>query len=164
MRLYLPATLDELDALRGGRLDLQPRRAHAATPALVRALADEGVEDLEEVEYLAQMFAADDSLVTIAGAPSVPWLRLVLSVDVPDGAVGPVSGGRDSADDEPPLSAVEIREAVTGVLVVCAHVDEPEAATDVQAVMAGDEAAMERLTERDLLWYDTSELGSIPRS
>ena len=47
--------------------------------------------------------------------------------------------------------------------IVCVHVDEPGAAPDVVLAAGGDEAAVERLDERDLLWYDATELGSIPR-
>lgn len=163
MRLYLPATLDELDALTGATVTVEPRRAHAATPALVAALAEEDVDDIEEVEFAAQLAAADDSVVLIAGRPSVPWLRVVLSVDVPEAAVSAATPEDDEDPQDIPLSAVQVTERVTGVRVVCAHVDEPEAAGDVQAVLGGDEDAMERLADRDLLWYDASELGSIPR-
>ncbi|MBI9116040.1 DUF6912 family protein [Sanguibacter suaedae] len=160
MRLYVPATLDELDTLTSGRITLGPRRAHAATPALVAALAEEDVDDVEEVEFVAQLAAADDSLVAIAANPSVPWLRLVLSVDVPDAhvTVPPV----DATADDASYSAVEITAEVT-VAVVCAHVDEPDAAGDVQAALSGDDEAIERLADRDLLWYDTTELSSVPR-
>lgn len=158
MRLYVPVTLAEIDALTTPSITLAPRRAHAATPALVAELRDEGVEDLEEVEYVAQLSAADDSLLLIAADPAVPWLRAVLSVDVPDSAVRPA----EALDvDDTVLSAVDLVEPVT-VLVVCAHVDEPAAAADIQAVIGGDDDAIERLADRDLLWYDATELGAIP--
>lgn len=160
MRLYVPSTLAELDALTTATMTLSPRRAHAATPALVAELADEEIDDLEEVEYVAQLAAADDSLVAIASSPSVPWLRVVISVDVPDSAVRPVPAGED--DDLAP-SAVEIATQVTGVKIVCVHVDEPEAAADIEAVMGGDDDAIERLADRDLLWYDATEIAAIPR-
>ena len=50
-----------------------------------------------------------------------------------------------------------------GVKIVCVHVDEPDAAADIEAVMGGDDDAIERLADRDLLWYDATEIGSIPR-
>ena len=162
MRLYVPSTLAELDALSSATMTLEPRRAHAATPALVAELADEGVEDLEEVEYVAQLAAADDSLVAIAAGPAVPWLRVVISVDVPDAVVRPVLEG-DGDDDDLAPSTVEITERVPGVKIVCVHVDEPDAAADIEAVMGGDDDAIERLADRDLLWYDATEIGSIPR-
>ena len=166
MRLYVPSTLAELDALTTTTITLEPRRAHTATPALVAELADEGIDDLEEVEYLAQLAAADDSLVAIASAPDVPWLRVVISVDVPDAVVRPLLAGggtNDSDDDDLAPSAVEITERVPGVKIVCVHVDEPDAAADIEAVMGGDDDAIERLADRDLLWYDATELAAIPR-
>lgn len=162
MRLYVPSTLAELDALTSTTITLAPRRAHAATPALVAELADEGIDDLEEVEYVAQLAAADDSLVAIASGPAVPWLRVVISVDVPDAVVRPLLAG-DGDDDDVAPSAVETTEPVSGVKIVCVHVDEPDAAADIEAVMGGDDDAIERLADRDLLWYDATELASIPR-
>lgn len=160
MRLYVPSTLAELDALTTATITLSARRAHAATPALVAELAEEGIDDLEEVEYVAQLAAADDSLVAIAAGPSVPWLRVVISVDVPDASVRALPAADD--DDLAP-SAVEITEQVTGVKIVCVHVDEPAAAADIEAVMGGDDDAIERLADRDLLWYDATEIAAIPR-
>jgi len=161
MRLYVPVTLAEIDALTGPTMTLETRGAHAATPALVAELAGEGVDDLEEVEYVAQLAAADDSLVLVAADPAVPWLRAVVSVDVPDSSVRPVGPAAD--DDDVASSAVTVEGPLTGVRIVCAHVDEPEAASDIQAVMGGDDDAIERLADRDLLWYDATEISSIPR-
>lgn len=156
MRIYLPATLDELDPADGGSVSgpFAPRRAHAVTPALRAALPE---EDEEGLEFAAQLAAADDSLLRVAARPGVPDLRIVLAADVPDAAVTPAT----SADDAP--SGVDVAVEVTLREVACAHVDEPEAAVDVRAALTGDEDAVERLAERDLLWYDVSELGAIPR-
>ena len=151
MRIYLPASLDQLDPAAG---PFTARRAHAVTPAL-RALFPD--EDDEGLEFAAQLAAADDSLELLATRPDVPQLRLVVSVDVPDAAIQPVT------DDEDVPSAVELVSAVEQADVICAHVDEPGAAPDVVLAAGGDEAAVDRLDERDLLWYDASELASIPR-
>lgn len=160
MRIYVPATFGELpsvsitrDGL--GSLDLHPRAAHAVTAALESALAD---EDSEGLEYSALLAAADDDLALIAADEAAPRLRLVLTLEVPDAAVVPSTG--DVTVLTP--SAVDVAREVPGAVVVCAHVDEPEAAPDVAATIAGDDAAAERLVERDLLWYDASELGEIP--
>lgn len=163
MRLYVPVTLAEIDALTGPTMTLESRGAHAATPALVAELAAEGVDDLEEVEYVAQLAAADDSLVLVAADPAVPWLRAVVSVDVPDASVRSVTAQAGDDADDVASSAVMIEGPLAGVRVVCAHVDEPEAASDIQAVMGGDDDAIERLADRDLLWYDATEISSIPR-
>lgn len=162
MRLYVPATLSELETVSGGKIDFQPRRAHAATAALIAEMAELEVTDLEEVEYAAQLCAADDSLMLIASNPQESWQRMVISVDLPDNVVTPAKG-TDEDGTEFPASAVDITEAVRHVPIVCVHVDEPEAATSIQGVLEGDEQAMEDLSEADLLWYDVTELHQIPR-
>lgn len=151
MRIYLPASLDELDPAAG---PLEPRRVHAVTPALRAMFPD---EDDEGLEFAAQLAAADDSLERLGVRPDAPQLRVVVSVDVPDAAVLEVV-----ADDDVP-SAVELTRAVPQSDVICVHVDEPGAASDVVLAAGGDEAAVDRLDERDLLWYDASEVGDIPR-
>ncbi|MDQ0426558.1 DUF6912 family protein [Cellulomonas iranensis] len=150
MRVYLPVTLDELQ--HGSPVLLTPRVAHAVTPQLRATWPD---EDEEGWEYAAQAGAADDSLVRVAGSPDAPPLRVVVAADVPDAAVRALT-------DPPVPSAVELTAAVDLAAVVSVHVDEPEAAADVRAVVDGDEAAIERLEERDLLWYDVSEVADIP--
>lgn len=161
MRIYLPATLELLVGARsgaGGRttLDLEPARAHMVTAALAAALAD---EDEEGLEYAAHLAAADDALTELARRPHAPRLRLVLTLEVPDDVVVDAAG--DAAILTP--SAVDLVAPVTGAALVCAHVDEPDAAADVVATLAGDDAALERLVERDLLWYDATEVADIPR-
>jgi hypothetical protein len=155
VRIYLPVTLLDVDAAGAaptGTPTLAARRAHAVTPAL-RELFPE--EDDEGLEYAAQLAAADDSLELLGAAADAPRLRVVLSADVDAGAVSVL-------DDEIP-SAVEVTTPVAWTAVVCAHVDEPDAAPDVVEALTGDEDAVERLDERDLLWYDATELATIPR-
>ena len=152
MRIYLPASLDQLDPAAG---PLTARRAHAVTPAL-RALFPD--EDDEGLEFAAQLAAADDSLELLATRPDAPQLRLVVSVDVPDAAIEPVHGRRGRAQ-RGRAGAAPVEQAD----VICVHVDEPGAAADVVLARRGDEAAVDRLDERDLLWYDASELADIPR-
>lgn len=159
MRLYLPATLDELDALRGGTPLAVPRRAHAVTPALVALLSD---EDEEGVEFAAQLMAADDALVLLAARPDAPDLRLVITVEVPDDAVRDGAPEGEGVDDEA-ASLTTLVDAVTLDDVVCAHVDEPAARDEVTRALDGDDAALDALAERDLLWYDATELDRIPR-
>ncbi|GAA4721074.1 hypothetical protein GCM10023216_07700 [Isoptericola chiayiensis] len=168
MRIYVPATLDELDAAtvtsHGARWDLPARRVHAVTPALEATLAD---EDDEGREYAAFLAAADDSLALVAGGGALP-ARVVVSLDVPDGAVTP--GAHPPAGEATAPSSVDAGPA-PDARVVAVHVDEPEAAEDVRAVLAvadgdDDEAladAVQRVTDRDLLWYDPTEIGQIPR-
>lgn len=187
MRIYVPATLDELDAIThtsgAARWTVAPRRVHAVTKDLEAGLPD---EDAEGLEYIALLNAADDSLALIAGRPDAAHQRVVITVEVPDEAVGPVAGTTASGsqdDDEPVASEIEVISTVENVAIVCVHVDELEAAGDIADVLAaadeesdaeattdvGAESetaldeALERVTDRDLLWYDWSEIRSIPR-
>jgi hypothetical protein len=151
VRIYLPATLDELDPHAPA---LTARRAHGVTAALRAALPD---EDDEALEFVAQLEAADLSLELLRRDPGAPRLRLVVSADVPDASVQAVE------DDDAPPSAIDVLGEVGAAQIVCFLVDEPIAADDVALAAAGDDAARERLEEADLLWYDASELGSLPR-
>jgi hypothetical protein len=151
VRIYLPVTLLDVDSAgTSGTVDVT--RAHAVTTAL-RELFPE--EDDEGLEYAAQLAAADDSLELVGDAPAAARLRVVLSADVDDAAV-------TALEDEVP-SAVSLTSPVPWPAVVCALVDEPAAADDVAAALTGDEEAVERLDDRDLLWYDATELHTIPR-
>ncbi|UZN01874.1 DUF6912 family protein [Cellulomonas sp. S1-8] len=150
MRVYLPVTLDELQ--HGSPVLLAPRVAHGVTPAL-RALWPD--EDDEGWEYAAQAGAADESVVLLAARPGAPRLRVVVAADVPEACV--------RALEAPPVpSALELVCGVDVSHVASVHVDEPAAVADVTAAAAGDEAALERLGDRDLLWYDVSEIEQIP--
>jgi len=161
VRLYLPATLDELDDLLRDRAPLAaPRRAHAVTTALVALLPE---EDEEGVEFAAQLMAADDALVLLASRPDAPGLRLVVTVEVPDDAVGEAVADDGGDVDDEPATLVTLTAPVTRAEVVCAHVDEPEARAEVARALDGDDAALDALAERDLLWYDATELDRIPR-
>ncbi|MDO8144179.1 hypothetical protein [Isoptericola sp. 178] len=164
MRIYVPATLDELDTAVVGsvtRWPVGPRGAHAVTRALAGELAD---ADDEGREYAAFLAAADDSLSLVAGRPGVPPVRVVVSVDVEQDVVGVDPEGASA-------SSVQLLRDVPDVPLAAVHVDEPTAADDVRAVLAAvdaddDEAlaeAVQRVTDRDLLWYDPSEVGQIPR-
>lgn len=182
MRIYVPATLDELDAVTHtpdtARWTVAPRSAHAVTKDLEATLPD---EDAEGLEYVAALNAADDSLALIAGRPDAPHQRVIVTVEVPDDAVGPASG--TPADDGLVASEVAVTTTVEGVAIVCVHVDEVAAAADIADVLAAaDEesdaeataqvweesetaldAALQRVTDRDLLWYDWSEIKDVPR-
>ncbi|ADG75208.1 conserved hypothetical protein [Cellulomonas flavigena DSM 20109] len=150
MRVYLPVTLAELQHV--SPVVLTPRVGHAVTPALRELWPD---EDDEGWEYAAQSAAADGSLLLLAADPTAPALRVVVAADVPDASVRLL-------DDAPVASAVEVSCEVGTSRMASVHVDEPAAAGDVAAAAGGDEAAIERLDERDLLWYDVTEIGEIP--
>lgn len=145
MRIYLPATPAELVARRG----LGARDVHGVTPALRAALPE---EDDEGWEFSAQLAAADASLALLA-APGAGRRRLVVSVDVPDAAVVPVPDGRPTS--------LRLDAPVIWLDVVCVHVDGAEARADIAAALHGDADAAARLGERDLLWYDVTELDAL---
>ncbi|GAA2725926.1 DUF6912 family protein [Cellulomonas aerilata] len=151
MRIYLPVTLLDVD-LAGTSGAVEVERAHAVTPALRELFPD---EDDEGLEYAAQLAAADDSLELLGRTADAPRLRAVLSADVDDAAV--------TVLDEDVPSVVALSAPVPWTAVVCALVDEPAAADDVVAALTQDEEAVERLDDRDLLWYDATELQTIPR-
>lgn len=153
VRIYLPATIDELEPVDGHRQLLAPRVVHTVTPALRRALPD---EDEESCEFAAHLSAADDSLLRIADRPDAPRQRLVITAVVPETSI-------ERGDGDTAPSAVRLTVAVPWDRVVCLHVDELEARADVTAALRGDEAAAARLSEADLLWYDVSEIDELPR-
>ncbi|GAB3161126.1 hypothetical protein GCM10027059_10530 [Myceligenerans halotolerans] len=168
MRIYVPATLDELDAVDAGRTStrwsLTPRLVHGVTKALAAELPD---EDSEAVEYAAFLDAAAASLALLAARPDAPPLRAVVTVEVPDDVLEPA----DAAGPDALASQLRLTDTVPGVPIVCVHADEPGAAPDVTAVRSAAEAddeealadAVQSVTDRDLLWYDRSEVGTIPR-
>lgn len=148
MRIYLPSTPSEL---RG--TGLPARLVHAVTPALRAALPD---EDEEGLEYAAQLLAADDSVELLAAAPGTSPRRVVVAADVPESLVTAV------ADPHAP-SVVELTTDIGWDDVACAHVDEADAERDVRSAADGDDDAGERLADRDLLWFDVSELPDLAR-
>ncbi|NTW38322.1 MAG: hypothetical protein HGA44_00305 [Cellulomonadaceae bacterium] len=152
MRIYLPSTLPELGSSKG----LSPRLAHAVTAALRLALPD---EDEEGLEYAAQLLAADDSLDRLDPATRAGRRRVVVAADVPEALIEAVD-----ADEAHLPSVVRVTSTIGWDDVACAHVDEVSAEVDVLAAAGGDEAALERLAERDMLWYDVTELGALSRS
>lgn len=148
MRIYLPSTVSELGAQAG----LTPRLVHAVTPALRAALPE---EDDEGLEYAAQLLAADDSLDRIE--PGKTGLRrVVVAADVPEAVVESLD-----ADEADAPSLVRLTVTVGWDDVACAHIDEAAAEKDVVAAVRGNEDAVDRLVERDLLWYDVTELGRL---
>ena len=99
MRVYLPSTIPALaDALAKGEISEPPLRAFAVTPALREAYAS---GDDEELEYVAMLAAARQSLWLLAADPDAPRRRVVLAADVADKEVS-----WQAHDDEPAAVAV----------------------------------------------------------
>src|SRR5215469_11465566 len=80
MRIYLPSTLPALaDVLREGTVGPAPVHGFAVTPALREAYAS---GDEEELEYIAMLAAARESLRLLRSDPVAPRRRVVLDADV----------------------------------------------------------------------------------
>jgi len=159
LRVYLPATLVTLANLRrDGQLAPPMVAGHAVTPAL-REWYAEG--DDEELEYVAFTRAAQGALRLLRDDPAAPRRRVVVSVDLPAGAV-------QRADQELGSSEVRLAAAVPLAAVAAIHVDAVDAESDVAAAAevvaeaaAGDPDAqftVDGAEDHELQWYDVSEL------
>ena len=164
MRVYLPATLSGLAGiLAKGEVGPTPLHAFAVTPALREAYAS---GDDEELEYVAMLGAARQSLRLLDADPDAARRRVVLAVDIPDADVSwkPL---QSSANDDEPAAAL-ITAAVPVTAVAAGHVDEPAAEADVAAAAdaiaaadAGDDDAsfaVDSAEAHELAWYATQEL------
>jgi len=161
MRVYLPATMSQLAALRDtGRLTVPPE-AHAVTPTL-REWYAEG--DEEELEYVAFTRAAQGALRLLRHDPKAPRRRVVVSADVPAGAL-------HGADQDLGSSLVGVDGAVPLDAVAAIHVDGVGAELDVAAAAevvdeaaAGDPDAqftVDGAEDHELEWYAPSELDQL---
>jgi hypothetical protein len=159
MRVYLPSTLPGLaDILVKGEAGPSPLPAFSVTPALREAYAS---GDDEELEYVAMLAAARQSLRLLADDEAAPRRRVVLAADVPVALVS-----WHAYDDDP--AAVLIGAAVPLTAVAAGHVDELSAVADVAAAAdavpaadAGDDDAsftVDSAEAHELAWYATQEL------
>jgi hypothetical protein len=162
MRVYLPSTLAGLArVLSAGQIGPAPMSGYAVTPAL-REWYAEG--DTEELEYAAMAAAARASLRLLAADPGAPPRRVVLAVEVPQGAVQYVRQDDDRA-------LVQVNAPILVRDIAAGHVDDEDAADDVRAAVkalpaadAGDEDALftvEGAEGHELMWYATQELGDL---
>jgi hypothetical protein len=156
MRVYLPLTLPALaDVLREGAVSPAPVQGFAVTPALREAYAS---GDEEELEYIAMLAAARESLRMLSADPGAPRRRVVLAADAEATWI--------AYDDEP--AAVVITSPVPLAAVASGHVDDPAAERDVAAAVvsiaaadAGDDDAgftVDGAEGHELAWYATQEL------
>jgi hypothetical protein len=160
MRVYVPLTLTTLPVvLAAGEIGPAPVTAYAVTPSLRESYAE---GNTEELEYVEMTHAAHASIRLLAADPTAPSQRLVLAVDVDEGAVTTL------AADESDRAALHVTHSVPLERVAAALLDAAEAEPTVHAAVealpaaeAGDEDARFVLDEADsheLLWYDASEL------
>ncbi|WP_291377555.1 hypothetical protein [Demequina sp.] len=140
MRVYIPATVDELALQTSGQWE--PQRAFAVTDLLREAIA--ALDEDELVEF------AIDAAAMASALDGGSRLRAVIAADVsradavPDAVTHP--------------AAVLVAGRLDPAAIACVFVDEEDAASDAKAAAAGDDDAAERLADRTLLWYDLAEV------
>jgi hypothetical protein len=159
MRVYLASTLPGLaDILAHGQVGPAPLHAFAVTPTLREAYA---TGDDEELEYVAMLAAARQSLRLLDADPAAPRRRVALAADVPEADVS-----WDAYDDE--AAAVVVGAPIPVSALASGHVDDLAAAADVAAAAAeiaaadaGDDDAsftVDSAEAHELAWYATQEL------
>lgn len=159
MRVYLATTLTALSGiLEAGEIAPVPLTGYAATPSLRESYAS---GDEEELEYIAMLMAARESLRLLAADKEAPRRRVVLAADVPDADVTAVP-----YDDEP--AAVTIGSVIPLKKVAAGHIDDAAAEADVAAAAEASAAAdagvedaqftVDSADGHELAWYATQEL------
>ncbi|MBB5924582.1 DUF6912 family protein [Streptomyces echinatus] len=163
MRVYVPLTLPALaEAHKTGELGSGPFVAYAVTPALREWYVS---EDVEELEYAALGRAALASLRLLTADPGAVRRRVVVAVDVPEGAatVGPDRGSEAAA-----LGEVTVSVSVPLAKAASVHVDagdaEPDVAAAADALAAADggdddaQSVVDGADDHELLWFATQEI------
>ncbi|MEU6352046.1 hypothetical protein ABZ896_22370 [Streptomyces sp. NPDC047072] len=166
MRVYVPLTLPGLaEAYKTGELGAGPLLAYAVTPGLREWYLS---DDIEELEYAALNRAAVASLRLLAADERAPRRRVVVAVDVPDGAA---VSDPDRALDPVALGEVRVTGPVALAKAAAVHVDSDDAEEDVTAAVASLEAAaagdddaqfvVDGAEDHELLWYATQEIPNL---
>jgi hypothetical protein len=163
MRVYLPLTLPGLaEAYKTGELGEGTFVGYAVTPALREWYLS---DDLEELEYAAFHRAALASLRLLALEPGTPRRRVVVAVEVSDGAAVP---DPDRGLDPAALGEVRVAGPVPLAKAAAVHVDSHDAEADVSAAAdalgaadQGDHDAqftVDGAEDHELMWYATQEI------
>ncbi|MFF4114654.1 DUF6912 family protein [Streptomyces sp. NPDC001714] len=166
MRVYVPLTLPGLaEAHKTGELGTGPFVAYAVTPALREWYLS---DDIEELEYAALNRAALASLRLLAADPGAVRRRVVVAVDVPDGAA---AADPDRGLDPVALGEVRVTGTVALARAAAVHVDSDDAEEDVTAAAGALEAAdggdddaqfvVDGAEDHELLWYATQEIPNL---
>lgn len=166
MRVYVPLTLPGLaEAHKTGELGTGPFAAYAVTPALREWYLS---DDIEELEYAALNRAALASLRLLAADRDAPRRRVVVAVDVPDGAA---AADPDRGLDPAALGEVRVTGTVALARAAAVHVDSDDAEEDVTAAAGalaaadgGDDDAqftVDGAEDHELLWYATQEIPNL---
>lgn len=166
MRVYVPLTLPGLaEVYKAGELGPAPLAAYAVTPALREWYVS---DDLEELEYAALGRAAQGSLRLLAADPGAPRRRVVVAVDVADGAVTAVP---DQGPDRAGFGEVRLAAAVPLRKAAAVHVDSDDAEEDVAAAAAALDAAdggdddarftVDGADDHELMWFGVQEVPNL---
>ncbi|SEC95354.1 MULTISPECIES: DUF6912 family protein [Streptomyces] len=166
MRVYVPLTLPGLaEAHRTGELGAGPFLAYAVTPALREWYLS---DDIEELEYAALGRAALASLRLLAADADAPRRRVVVAVDVADGAA---TVDPDRGLDPAALGEVTVKVTVPLAKAAAVHVDADDAEQDVTAAAralaaadGGDDDAqfvVDGADDHELLWFATQEIPNL---
>ncbi|MDQ3627469.1 MAG: hypothetical protein M3419_01360 [Actinomycetota bacterium] len=170
-RVYVALNRAELAGL-ASRAVRDDRSAFGVTPALRSAYAQAGVDDEEELEYVAMTVAARVSLTRLDVRDPQDRRRIVVAADAELRSPGNAAGPAPDAGGQPTHPAgVHLLAPVVLAAVVSVHVDTDDvhALVDaaVQALPAaadGDAAAMatvDVLDSEDLAWYAVQELRDL---
>ncbi|MEU7568335.1 DUF6912 family protein [Streptomyces fradiae] len=167
MRVYVPLTLPGLaQAHRTGTIGTGgPLTAYAVTPGLREWYVS---DDIEELEYAALSRAAAGSLRLLAADPEAARRRVVVAVDVPDGAA---TADPDRGLDPASVGEVRIAGPVPLAKAAAVHADSDEAEADVTAAAdalgaadLGDDDArftVDGAEDHELLWYGVQEIPGL---
>ncbi|MCY0947873.1 MULTISPECIES: DUF6912 family protein [Streptomyces] len=166
MRVYVPLTLPGLaEAHQAGELGPAPLRAYAVTPGLREWYVS---DDIEELEYAALGRAAAASLRMIAEDAAAPRTRVVVALDVADGAATPAPG---EDEDEAALGRVALADAVRLAVAAAVHVDADDAREDVAAAAralaaadggdGGARSVVDGAEDHELLWFGVQEIPGL---
>ncbi|MFE0219544.1 DUF6912 family protein, partial [Streptomyces albidoflavus] len=122
-------------------------------------------DDLVEVEYAARSRRAQGSLGVHPADPGAVRKRVVVAVDIADGAV---HADPDRALDPDALGEVRLAAAVPLAKAAAVHVDADDAAVDVakaaEALAAADggdadaQFVVDGADDHELLWFATQEI------
>ncbi|GGQ30405.1 DUF6912 family protein [Streptomyces roseolilacinus] len=163
MRVYVPLTLPGLaQAHRTGTLGTGALTAYAVTPGLREWYVS---DDIEELEYAALSRAAAASLRLLAADPDAARRRIVVAVDVPDGAA---TADPDRGLDPASIGEVRVAGPVPLAKAAAVHADSADAEADVTAAadalgaadMGDDDArfTVDGAEDHELLWYGVQEI------
>lgn len=147
MRIYLGVAPGDVEAFLAGARIPDGLEARAVTAALVDGYPD---GDEEELEYVAMLDAAEDSLARLT--VDDPPRRLVLVAEA-------------HSVDELEGTKVRVTSEIPWKKVASLHRDTADAEGDVTEALAGPVdargPARDRLEDRDLAWYAPQEIPGL---